>query len=143
MNHSPRTGRLAAATLAAAALLAGCGEREEGRTVGQQVDSALGRAGEAADDARTSVMGAGREAREAASAAGARMEDAQITTRVKAGLSADKDLSALRIDVDTREGVVTLSGSAPTAAARARAGEIARNVRDVRSVNNQLQVRAG
>lgn len=157
MNHPSNKGGpglMLAAVLVLPALLAGCGDRDDGRTVGQRIDSALGRAGqaargvregghEAAQDARTAVMGAGREAREAASAAGAKIDDAAITSKVKSGLAADKDLSALSINVDTHEGVVTLRGTAPTVAARSRAGEIARHVKDVRAVENQLQVKSG
>jgi len=66
-----------------------------------------------------------------------------ITTEVKAAIATDKDLSAIKIDVDTHDGVVTLSGPAPTVAAKARASEIARNVKGVNSVNNQLTIKAG
>ncbi len=76
----------------------------------------------------------------AAARVGEKVDDMQITTRVNAGLAADKDLSALRIDVDTKDGVVTLMGTAPTATAKARAEEIARNAKDVKSVNNKLSV---
>jgi hyperosmotically inducible periplasmic protein len=62
---------------------------------------------------------------------------------VLTGMKADKELNPLRIDVDTRDGVVTLSGSVPSAAAKARASEIAQNVKNVRSVNNQLTLAAG
>ena len=95
---------------------------------------------EAAQETRTAVMGAAAETKEAASRLGERVEDAKITAQVKTGLSVDKDLKALSIDVDTRDGVVTLMGTAPTATAKARAAEIARNVKDVKSVNNQLNV---
>jgi hyperosmotically inducible periplasmic protein len=71
------------------------------------------------------------------------VDDAAITTKVNAGLAADKDLSAVKIDVDTKDGVVTLTGPAPTAGARERATEIARGVKGVSSVNNQLTVKAG
>ncbi|WP_049871314.1 BON domain-containing protein [Ramlibacter tataouinensis] len=102
---------------------------------------------EATAEARTSVMGAAGAAKEKTQAAGervgAKVDDAQITTSVKSGLAADKNLSATQIDVDTRDGVVTLKGTAPSAAAKSRANEIARNVKDVKSVNNQLTVRAG
>lgn len=88
-------------------------------------------------------MGAASEARAGASAAGALAADARITATVKMGLAADKDLSAGTIEVETRDGVVTLKGPAPTMTAKARASEIARNVRDVRSVDNQLVLPAG
>ena len=64
--------------------------------------------------------------------------DAQITRQVKEELAAARDLSGARIDVDTRDGVVTLSGPVRTAAVKARASEIARTVQDVREVNDQL-----
>jgi hyperosmotically inducible periplasmic protein len=67
------------------------------------------------------------------------MDDAQIVTKVKTALAADSDLSALKIDVDSKNGVVTLSGSAPDATAKDRATEIAKNVKDVKSVENQLK----
>ncbi len=74
---------------------------------------------------------------------GDKVDDAVITTKVKAAIAADKDLSAIKIDVDTQNGVVTLSGPAPTATAKERASEIARNVKGVNSVNNQLTIKAG
>lgn len=67
-----------------------------------------------------------------------RTDDSQITARVRAELAAATDLGGARIDVDTRDGVVTLSGPVRTAAVKARASEIARQVRDVRDVNDQL-----
>jgi len=57
---------------------------------------------------------------------------------VRSLLAADREVGPLNVDVDTRGGVVTLSGAVPTAAARARAAEIAKTVRDVRSINDQL-----
>ena len=72
-----------------------------------------------------------------------KVDDATITTKVNAALAKDKDLSAIKIDVDTQNGVVTLSGPAPTATAKQRASEIARTVKGVSSVNNQLTVKAG
>lgn len=71
------------------------------------------------------------------------LEDAVITAKVTTGLAADKILTASRIQVETQDGVVTLKGPAPTPAARERATEIARNVKGVTSVNNQLSVRSG
>ncbi|KQT09659.1 hypothetical protein ASG30_13980 [Ramlibacter sp. Leaf400] len=67
-----------------------------------------------------------------------RNDDSQITAKVRAELAAATDLGGARIDVDTRDGVVTLSGPVRTAAVKARASEIARQVRDVRDVNDQL-----
>jgi osmotically-inducible protein OsmY len=77
-------------------------------------------------------------------AAGARkIDDATITSKVNAALAADKDLSAVKIDVDTKDGVVTLTGPAPTPEAAAKATKLAKDVKGVTSVNNQLTVKAG
>jgi hyperosmotically inducible periplasmic protein len=171
MHHPQRKGLVAAASLAALLALAACGERPATDTAAGSSDSSTTTASSApattgsesapvarapkatSDDAGssavassegnsassasdTSVMGA------AGSAAATKVDDVQITTKVNAGLAADKDLSAIKIDVDTKEGVVTLSGPVPSAAAKARASEIAKNVKDVKSVNNQLTVSA-
>ncbi|MEO5736934.1 MAG: BON domain-containing protein, partial [Variovorax sp.] len=42
---------------------------------------------------------------------------------------------------DTKGGTVTLSGPAPTAAAKSRAGDIAKSVEGVGSVDNKLEVK--
>lgn len=96
---------------------------------------------------RTGAMGAGAASGAQASGEqdrsrgiGAAVNDAAITAKVNTGLSVDKRLSAMDIDVDTENGVVTLKGKAPTEEAKRHAEEIARNVQDVRSVQNQLQV---
>lgn len=105
---------------------------------------------ERGSDAASAVMGAAPDVRVKADgpaaapiAAEPKTDDARLTSMVLVGLKADKELNPLHIDVDTREGVVTLSGSVPSAAAKARASEIAANVRNVRSVNNQLTLTAG
>ena len=82
------------------------------------------------------------ESQPAARAADAR-DDTLIAAKVTTGLAADRSTSAMRIQVDSNAGVVTLRGPAPSAAARARAEEIARNVQGVTSVRNQLDVQAG
>jgi osmotically-inducible protein OsmY len=81
-------------------------------------------------------------AKKAGTAASATVDDAAITASVAAGLAKDPDLSAIKIDVDTKAGAVSLKGPAPTAAAKARAEEIAKGVQGVTSVNNQLEVKS-
>jgi len=66
--------------------------------------------------------------------------DISITAKVKAELAADPGLSALRIDVDTRDGRVALSGTAPTDTARERATSLAQSVQGVVTVDNRLLV---
>lgn len=71
-----------------------------------------------------------------------RIDDAAITASVNASLAKDPDLSAMKIDVDTKSGVVTLTGPAPTPAAKDRATSLAQAVEGVAGVNNNLEVRA-
>jgi osmotically-inducible protein OsmY len=66
--------------------------------------------------------------------------DATVTTAVKNKLAADPTTSATKISVDTANGVVTLSGSVPTAAEKAEAERIARNTQGVTQVVNNISV---
>jgi len=69
-----------------------------------------------------------------------KVKDAAITTAVNAKLAQDKTLSAMRIDVDTVDGKVSLRGTAPDPTARQRATTLASAVDGVKSVDNQLVV---
>jgi osmotically-inducible protein OsmY len=86
------------------------------------------------DKAEDKMHDAGRDAREAIS-------DAAITAAVKTELLKDPNVSALKIDVDTRDGVVTLKGQADSDAARSRAEQIAQQAKGVREVKNRLVVK--
>lgn len=74
-------------------------------------------------------------------AASAAVTDASITSKVKTSLLADPDVSGLRIDVDTRDGVVTLTGIVNSSAEKARALDLARKVENVSRVEDKLTVR--
>jgi osmotically-inducible protein OsmY len=67
--------------------------------------------------------------------------DASISTSVKAALSAPPQLRGMTIDVVTRSGVVTLSGTVTSEDAKARAADVASMVANVTRVDNQLTVR--
>jgi len=69
--------------------------------------------------------------------------DPGLTTAVKSKLAADDTVKAYRIDVDTKDAVVTLNGAVDTPAARARAIELARNTEGVRDVVDRLTVTPG
>lgn len=71
---------------------------------------------------------------------GAQIDDATITTRVKAELTGDDLVKARDIDVDTLDGVVTLSGRVHTEEESERAEELARGVTGVEDVDNRLEV---
>ncbi len=72
---------------------------------------------------------------------GEAIDDATITAQVKAALVEDDELSALDINVDTRNGVVTLNGAVDNNADIARANDVADDVNGVRSIQNNLRVR--
>jgi hyperosmotically inducible protein len=69
--------------------------------------------------------------------------DAETTTRVKAGLSADTNLFAKHIDVAVRDGVVHLKGFVATDQELQQAQKDARSVPGVTSVRNEMQVKRG
>jgi hyperosmotically inducible periplasmic protein len=73
---------------------------------------------------------------------GSYVDDATITTRVKAKYAEDPAVSALAISVETLNGVVQLSGFAKSAAEKAKAEAMARDVSGVKSVRNDIIVRS-
>jgi osmotically-inducible protein OsmY len=71
---------------------------------------------------------------------GETIDDATITTRVKTAFINDPVVGALRIDVDTLRGVVTLSGRVKSREEGSRAVAIARRVGGVADVKSTLQI---
>lgn len=69
------------------------------------------------------------------------VDDSVITTKVKSQLAADDFLKSFEISVETRKGVVQLSGWVSTQDAVNKAGQIARGVGGVKSVKNNLTVK--
>jgi hyperosmotically inducible protein len=67
-------------------------------------------------------------------------DDAWIVTMIDSKLSVDPEVESRDIDVDVRNGVVTLSGSVKDKIARAEAEDLARSVDGVTMVVNELQV---
>ena len=74
---------------------------------------------------------------------GCAQSDVGITTAVKGKFAADDTVKSYRIDVDTKDRVVTLNGSVDTSAARERAVELARATDGVRDVVDRLTVSPG
>jgi hyperosmotically inducible protein len=73
--------------------------------------------------------------------AGRNIDDAGITTAVKAKLGGDRAATLTSVDVDTVSGTVYLTGIVPDAAAKQRAASLARQVDGVVAVENNLQMR--
>ncbi len=164
--RKPHPRALLAVLLAGAALTLAACDKSDNRTAGEKLDSAVAKTeqaaetaaaktGEAVNEAKAKVDASGttaevkdgmanvkEAAKEAGAAVSAKVDDAAITASVSAGLAKDPDLSAIKINVDTKAGAVSLKGPAPTAAAKARAEEIAKSVQGVMSVDNQLEVKS-
>lgn len=68
------------------------------------------------------------------------IDDAAITTEVKSKLATDGDTSALKISVETTDGIVNLSGTVPTDLEKTKAEKIARDVEGVANVVNKITV---
>jgi len=69
------------------------------------------------------------------------IDDATITTKVKAKLFDDSLLRGIAISVETFEGEVTLTGAVDTAEQKRQAVEITRSVTGVKGVNDLLQLK--
>lgn len=88
------------------------------------------------------TLGSTASAANATDASGAKaVDDTWISTKVKTALVAESDLKAGNIDVDTKGGQVTLSGTVPSAAQSERATSVARGIDGVTKVENRLAVK--
>lgn len=87
------------------------------------------------------IIGSGCAVGRGQETAGAYVNDAAITTAVKAKFVEDKTVSASAISVETLNGTVQLSGFAKSSAEKAQAENIARATKDVKGVRNDIVVR--
>lgn len=69
------------------------------------------------------------------------VDDSVITAKVKAAIFEDETLKSAEINVETFKGVVQLSGFVKQPADIARATEVARKVKGVTSVKNDMRVK--
>lgn len=150
ISQKPWVHVLAVSSLALG--LAACGPNNDGQTTGQKLDNAIDKTEQAADNAKVEadraaeaagqkLVGAVDATKDAAANAADAMGDMGITAKVNAALVGDSELSALQINVDTKDGAVTLNGDAPNQAAKDRAEQLAKAVEGVSSVNNLLIVK--
>lgn len=135
--------QVAIATTAVLLSLTACGQQEDA-TVGQKIDGAINSTEQAAQEAKQDMESTAadikREGEQAVQSVATTATDMTITTKVKAALAADDQLSALKIEVDTVQGVVSLTGPAPSAEAADRATTLAKAVEGVTEVQNKLVV---
>jgi hyperosmotically inducible periplasmic protein len=152
--------RVALAAALSALALAACDRettnqaKRDAATAGQKVERALERTGdkiaeasrkavaevkETAAEVKSSTVTTTNEAK--SSDTGRVLSDTAITASIKTDFLKDPDLSVLKIDVDTKDGVVTLNGLAGTEEGRKRAGQLAGAIKGVKEVRNHLTVK--
>jgi hyperosmotically inducible protein len=107
--------------------------------IGEDIKDATKTAGEKIKEGTEKGVDATKDAAEKT---GDVITDAAITTAVKTKLLADTKTPGLKIDVDTKDGVVTLSGTVPSKAAEDKAVADARGTKGVKRVVNNLKVAA-
>lgn len=117
-NTGIRMCLVAAASLALIGL-GGCDQPQPAETAGKKIDQRMEQIGQKAGKA---------------------IDDTAITAAVKAGILAEPGLKVLKIDVDTKDGQVMLTGSADSAENVQRATQIATAIQGVKSVDNRLAV---
>ncbi|MBL8524730.1 MAG: BON domain-containing protein [Betaproteobacteria bacterium] len=151
MNTSKTIAAISAVLLAVG--LSACDKyTSSGETVGQKVDKAIDKTNEkvanvgdkvgaTVDKAGSTVANVAGSVSDKAAETTTAINDGTITASINADLVKDPDLSVLKIDVDTREGVVSLNGLVKDEASRLRAGTIASGIKGVRQVNNHLVVK--
>ena len=142
MNITLRLALLATVVAAGASLTA-CNKQDQ-QSVGQKVDASIADIKSATQEIRAEASTAATDAKvagaKAAEAVAASAKDLAITAKVNAALAADSSLKATSIDVDTKDGRVSMRGTAPDAAARDRAKALANAIDGVVTVDNQLVV---
>jgi len=75
------------------------------------------------------------------SSAGEVVDDSVITTKIKTLLAEDEFLKSFQISVETRKGIVQMSGFVDNQKHKDKAGQIARGVGGVKSVKNDIIVK--
>jgi hyperosmotically inducible protein len=139
MSKATNKAHLLLSALVLGVALAGCERADEAPNAGTARDVPRTTPERRADAPTTP---ADRRDRSVGERAADQVSDATITAEVKSALAADPKLSAMKIDVDTDKGVVTLTGPAPDEQSKARATQIASASKGVVRVENRLEVRS-
>jgi osmotically-inducible protein OsmY len=74
--------------------------------------------------------------------AGEKLDDATLVAKIKTDLLKSRAVDGLNVNVDAKNGVVTLSGQAGSDAERKKAEDIATHTKGVKSVDNKLVIKA-
>ncbi len=113
----------------AAGLAAGCDQNPESAA------SSMGRIDQKVDQATADM-------KQQSAGMGNPAADTTITTKVKTAIVSEPGLRAAQINVDTADGVVTLTGSVDSPQKAERATQVAQAVTGVKSVDNRLDVKS-
>ena len=138
-------GLISAAIVCAIVGSSACGPKaeDEARDVAQRIEDKTEEIVEKTADKTKEIAGEiADKSKEAVSATGEAITDGWITTKVSAKFVDEKLLKDSKINVDTKDRVVTLKGTVGSEAAKARAATIARGSEGVVRVVDQLVVKA-
>lgn len=102
-------------------------------TTQQDIESIKQRAAEVGKDVQAKVAVAAEKLDES-------MGDGTLTTKIKSKMALDDFVDANTINVDTVDGVVTLTGSVKNEQARTRAVQLAKETNGVKRVDDRLQI---
>lgn len=91
--------------------------------------------------AREVASEVGEKTAVAADRAGRAIADGSLTTKIKAKMALDDSVKAMNIDVDTKDGIVTLRGAVQSEPQRQRALQLARETHGVSQVVDKLQIK--
>ena len=139
-------GLLVVFMLASVFGLAACDQGGPAEKAGKKVDKAVVQADkkieQATEQADKKIKKVGDELSDKSKKSGESMDDAAITVKVKAAIAEDPVTKLSQITVTTTNGVVRLSGVVDSPQSIDRALEIARNVKNVLSTENNLVVKS-
>jgi hyperosmotically inducible periplasmic protein len=114
----------------------------EAKNVGEKIaDKTAEVAGKAAGETKDIAGKVATKTKEVSEATADVVTDGWITTKITAKFADETILEGSRIDVDTKDHVVTLKGSVKSASAKSKAESIAKGTKGVTKVVNQIVVR--
>jgi hyperosmotically inducible protein len=130
--------------MATALALCGCDQKPSAEKAGRDIDQTVTKAGErikeAAGVAERKIDETVKMASEKTGITADSVNDAALTARVKAALIAESGTNALDVNVESKDGVVSLYGKADSGEQRERAAKVAGGVNGVKSVSNHLAI---
>ncbi len=133
-----KNNKLIAISILIAVGLAACDKPGPAESAGKSIDNTADAAGKRISETVDKV---GEKISTQSEKTGVAIDDAEITTKVKAAIFSEPGLKTLQISVDTIKGVVTLSGSVDSQANSDRAKALASAVAGVASVDNRLMTK--